>query len=160
MKKIFGTIATLAVALFVGCTTDVPTNDQQVVGGDKTITTLNIGLPVSKTQLGEHVDGARKVEWSAGDAIAVNGIASTGITINEENKGNASFTIEGLLDAESYNILYPAEMYKDEVTITLPAVQTTKADSFGANSAPMAAVADGENTAILKHKQEFFGAKK
>lgn len=151
MKKIFGTIATLAVALFVGCTTDVPTNDQQVVGGDKTITTLNIGLPVSKTQLGEHVDGARKVEWSAGDAIAVNGIASTGITINEENKGNASFTFEGLLGAEPYNILYPAEMYTNEETITLPAVQTTKADSFGADSAPMAAVTDGENTPILKH---------
>ena len=146
MKKIFRAVAALAVVAFAGCTTDL--NNEVVapgVGG----TTVTVGIADTKIYLGDLVDGARKVYWHNGDQIAINGAASTEVVLNEE-KTSATFTFESVLNYP-YSVLYPAEMYKDAQTITLPAVQASATGSFGGDAAPMAAYAEAEGTVTLHH---------
>ena len=135
MKKIFRTVAALAVVMFAGCTQDFG-NDvvAPVVGG----TTVTVGLEDSRTYLGDLVDGTRKVFWSSNDKIAVNGVASTAIERTEDHT-SANFTFDGEL-AYPYSILYPAEAYKDASTVTL-----------ATNDIPMAGYLASEGSAVLHH---------
>ena len=146
MKKIFRTVAALAVVMFAGCTNDL-TNDVVAPVGEGTTVTLGLD---TKTSLGELVDGSRKVYWSAGDQININGDTSKEIVIDADNKGLATFSFGKILNTP-YSILYPAEDYKDASTITLPAVQAAASGSFGVDAAPMAAyvTAVGETPLLL-----------
>ncbi len=146
MKKIFRTVAALAVVMFAGCTNDV-TNDVVAPVGDGT--TVTVGIADTKTYLGELVDGARKVYWHNGDQIAINGVASTAITLNEE-KTAAVFEFGAEL-THPYSVLYPASMYKDAQTITLPAVQEGATNNFAKDVAPMAAYQATEGTVQMHH---------
>ena len=146
MKKIFRTVAALAVVMFAGCTTDMTNDVVAPVGGGTTVT---VGIADTKTYLGELVDGARKVYWHNGDQIAINGVASSSITLNEE-KTQAVFSFDATLE-HPYNVLYPAEMYKDAQTITLPAIQGSATGSFAGDSAPMAAYQTEVGTVQLHH---------
>ena len=65
MKKIFRSVAALAVVMFAGCTTDM--TDDVVAPSTGGTTTITVGFDETKTSLGELVDGVRKVYWSAGD---------------------------------------------------------------------------------------------
>lgn len=145
MKKIFRTVAALAVVAFAGCTNDLSNDVVAPVGEGTTVT---VGLD-TKTVLGELVDGTRKVYWSAGDQININGYTSAEAVVSEENKGIASFSFEQSLQYP-YAILYPAEAYKDAQTITLAALQSAATGSFGVDAAPMAALA-AEGDAISLH---------
>lgn len=145
MKKIFKTVAALAVVMFAGCTNDL-TNEVVAPVGDTTV--VGVGFDDTKTYLGELVDGARKVYWSEGDQIAINGNASTSIAISE-NERYAEFTFNGILNYP-YSVLYPAADYVDASTINLPAVQEAAEGTFATNSAPMACVA-GEDEALTLH---------
>ena len=148
MKKIFRTVAALAVVMFAGCTTDLE-NEVVAPGVGAGQTTVTVGIEDTKTYLGELVDGARKVYWHSDDQITINGQASTAITRNEENT-SAVFSFDATLE-HPYNVFYPAEMYKDATTITLPAVQASATGSFGSDAAPMAAYAEAEGTVTLHH---------
>ena len=146
MKKIFRAVAALAVVAFAGCTTDL--NNEVVapgVGG----TTVTVGIADTKTYLGDLVDGARKVYWHNGDQIAINGAASTAITLNEE-KTSAVFEFDAVLNYP-YSVLYPASMYKDATTITLPAVQNGATNNFAKDVAPMASYQAAEGTVQMHH---------
>ena len=147
MRKIFRSVAALAVVMFAGCTTDL-TNEvvAPVVGGK---TTVEIGFEDSRTYLGELVDGARKVYWSNGDQVNINGVTSSAVELNE-TKTHATFTFEQEL-VYPYSIFYPAEMYKDGATITLPATQGAATGSFASDTAPMAVVAVEGEPMVLKH---------
>ena len=143
MKKIFRTVAALAVVMFAGCTTDL---ENEVIAPEVGGTTVTVGIADTKTYLGELVDGARKVYWHNDDQIAINGVASTAIEVSED-KTSANFTFEGAELNYPYSVLYPASMYKDAQTITLPAVQNGATNSFAKDVAPMAAsVAAGNVT--------------
>ena len=147
MKKIFRTVAALAVVMFAGCTTDL--ENEVAAPSVGAGTTVTVGIADTKTYIGELVDGARKVYWSSSDQIAINGNASTAITRNEE-KTSAVFSFDANL-THPYSVLYPAEMYKDATTITLPAVQGSATDSFASDTAPMAAYQETEGTVQLHH---------
>ena len=134
MRKIFRTVAALAVVMFAGCTQDLDNEVVAPVGG----TTVTVGLEDSRTYLGDLVDGTRKVFWSSDDKIAVNGVASTTIERTEDHT-SANFTFNGEL-AYPYSILYPAEAYKDASTITL-----------ATNDIPMAGYLASEGSAVLHH---------
>lgn len=134
MRKIFRTVAALAVVLFAGCTQDLENEVVAPVGG----TTVTVGLEDSRTYLGDLVDGTRKVFWSSDDKIAVNGVASTAIERTEDHT-SANFTFDGEL-AYPYSILYPAEAYKDASTVTL-----------ATNDIPMAGYLASEGSAVLHH---------
>ncbi|MBE6175101.1 MAG: hypothetical protein E7147_06125 [Rikenellaceae bacterium] len=147
MKKIFRTVAALAVVMFAGCTNDL-TNDVVAPVGEGTTVTLGLD---TKTSLGELVDGSRKVYWSAGDQININGNTSKEAVIDADNAGLATFSFGKILNTP-YSILYPAEDYKDASTITLPAVQAAASGSFGVDAAPMAAyVTAVDETPLLLH---------
>lgn len=147
MKKIFRAVAALAVVMFAGCTNDL-TNDVVAPVGEGTTVTLGLD---TKTSLGELVDGSRKVYWSAGDQININGNTSKEAVIDADNAGLATFSFGKILNTP-YSILYPAEDYKDPSTITLPAVQAAASGSFGVDAAPMAAyVTAVDETPLLLH---------
>ena len=148
MKKIFRSVAALAVVMFAGCTTDMTDDIMAPAAGGST--TITVGFDETKTSLGELVDGTRKVYWSAGDKIAVNGITSAEAVINEETKGVAEFTFEGTLTAP-YSALYPAEAYVDAQTINLAANQGRGLENVAANALPMAGYSTSEEFTVLHH---------
>lgn len=146
MKKIFKTVAALAVVMFAGCTNDL-TNEVVSPVGETTV--VGVGLADTKTYLGELVDGARKVYWSEGDQIAINGNASTEISISD-SKNYAEFNFVGSLNYP-YSVLYPASAFVDASTINLPAVQAAAEGTFATNCAPMACVANEGDGIALHH---------
>lgn len=109
MKKYIILAAFATALLMAGC-------DKEVSGGDDAVpakTALNASLsPLTRTE----IDGV-KVSWSAGDAINVNGTVS-----NELSEGGVmgTFTFRKELSTP-YMAIFPASLYKDASTVTLPA---------------------------------------
>lgn len=132
--------AGLAFTLVTGCMKD-DTSDVVVSGGK---TQISAGISETRTSIGELVDGSRKVYWSNGDQIAVNGTASAALENLGEQTGTAVFTFDGVLSTP-YNALYPASIWTDASTVTLPASQTHVDGSFGQNASPMATYAADES---------------
>ena len=97
--------AGLALTLVTGCMKD-DTSDVVVSGGK---TQISAGISETRTSIGELVDGSRKVYWSNGDQIAVNGTASAALENLGEQTGTAVFTFDGVLSTP-YNALYPASI--------------------------------------------------
>ncbi len=147
MKSIFRTVAALAAVVLAGCTNEF--NEVDFVPADGK-TSVTIGLNDTRTSLGELNEGVRKVYWSKGDQIAINGVTSAEAKIAEDNAGLATFDFEGVLEYP-YSVLYPAEMYKDNATITLPASQKYTAGSFAVDAAPMAGNVAAAGEAISLH---------
>ena len=112
-------------------------------------TVLSVGInPETKTYLGEAEEGVRKVYWSNGDKIAVNGTASDALDGLADNTASTTFEFKGVLSTP-YNVLYPASIYTDATHVTLPAIQTYKADGFADGMFPMAGYsADGNDIAV------------
>lgn len=138
--------ALAAVVLLASCNKELQTPEIVI---SKDVTVLEVGMaPVSKTYMGEAAEGVRKVYWSNGDVIAVNGVASEALAELADNTASASFTFQGLLSAP-YNVLYPASIYKSEGEVELPAVQEYKAGGFADGVLPMAGYSeDGSGIAI------------
>ena len=167
MKKILNTIAALTLVMFVGCvqeTIDEPSNPEEtpVETPDENPaekTTVTIEMPSDeddeasvaslKTSLGELVDGKRKVYWCEGDKVNINGLASTSTTLSED-KRTATFDFDAVLNYP-YSVLYPAEMYKDAQTITLPAVQASAENTFTDGASPMAAYQSEKGEIVMHH---------
>ena len=117
----------------------------------KAKTVIEVGIsPETKTYLGESVAGVRKVYWSDGDQIAVNGIASEALSGLAENTASAAFTFNGVLSTP-YSIVYPASVYEDATHVTLPAVQTYKSDGFADGMFPMAGYSADGSGVTLQH---------
>ena len=103
MKK-FSRIFFAVAALFAfACTTDTTEDLGVELKGQ---TTLTLSLEESRTQLGTAVAGLYPVTWSEDDAISVNGVKSSAISISE-NQSVATFTFNEVL-AYPYTIAYPA----------------------------------------------------
>ena len=147
MRKIFKTVAALAVVIFASCTNELMNENNAPIDSETTV--VGVGFVESKTYLGDLVDGARKVYWSEGDKIAINGNESTEIAISE-NKNFAEFTFAGTLDYP-YSVLYPESAYVDASTISLPAVQAAADGTFATNCAPMSCVAQEGEPIALHH---------
>ena len=115
MKKTFVFLALAAVSL-AACTREElnPEEHHPVV---KTI--LTVGTAQTKTTLGDAVDGQRQLYWANNDEINVNGCTSGKLTGLAANTTSASFSFDDELTAP-YKALYPASIYKDATTVTLP----------------------------------------
>ena len=147
MKKMFKTVAALALVMFAGCTTDM-TND--VVAPIDGKTTVTVGIDDTRTHLGELVEGVRKVYWSNGDQIAVNGVVSQALALEATDVTAAAFAFEGTLEYP-YSVLYPAKAYVDVQTINLPAHQGRGLENVDNNVLPMATYAAAGEPAVLHH---------
>lgn len=116
MKKYTIIAAFAAALLLAGCAKEMP-------GGDDSLpakTVLNATLShLTRTE----IDGV-KVTWSAGDAINVNGTVSNALS---EAGATGTFTFRKELSTP-YKAVFPADLYKDATTVTLPA--TWAVDDF------------------------------
>ena len=167
MRKILNSIAALALVMFVGCVQDVieepsspvetPEETPAETPVEKTVITVELPSDDSvtpssaslKTSLGELVDGKRKVYWCEGDQININGVTSSTMTLSDDGK-IATFEFNADLE-HPYSVLYPAEMYKDAQTITLPATQAAADNTFAEDSSPMAVYQSEEGKIVLHH---------
>ena len=80
---------------------------------------LTVSTSGTKTTLGGLVNNERQIYWADGDKINVGGVVSaalTGITENTVTSTEFSFAET----PASLNAVYPASIYKDASTITLP----------------------------------------
>ena len=132
MKKI-SIILGSALMMLTGCTTDitkeVATNDNKVV--------IDLSADATRTSLGDkNADSAYPVLWSAGDKIAVNGIASEPLAAEYDGKTHAQFTVTGV--AAPYNVIYPAEVLQPDGSVKISEIQEYVAGSFAQGAAVMA----------------------
>lgn len=114
---------------------------------------LEVGTaPRTLTSMGANVAGSRKVYWADGDKIRVSDQVSEALSGIAAETQSTVFEFQAA-PSTPYNVLYPADIYTDATHVTLPAVQTYKADGFADNMLPMAGYsADGsEATVMLKH---------
>ena len=109
------------------------------VPSDKPVakTEFRLGIADFKTSLGASESGSRKVYWSTGDQVRINGIESDALTEVGEAVSSAVFTFDEAPTAP-YKVIYPAAIYKDATTVTLPAYQTWKQGTFDDGMFPMA----------------------
>ena len=115
MKKIIYIIALAGAALLAGCAKEqlpsVPTGK----------TVINVSIEDSKTTIGELTDGRRSILWDKGDVLCCNGKLSEALDESAAGTSMANFVFNDVLE-EPYNLLYPASLYTDASSITLPAV--------------------------------------
>ncbi len=137
MKKTLFYLSAVALVLATAC-------NKEIAGPEAPAgkTTVSVSLDdQTKTTLADEVAGARKVLWSEGDKIAINGTASEALAIGGTQTAKFSFTSE-IADptaAQPWNVLYPASVYKDAQTITLAATQQiAEGDNIVPDVLPMA----------------------
>ena len=136
-----------AAALLAGCTREMIT-PEGAPEGVKTV--LEIGLPDTKTTLGDKVGSNRKVYWSDGDCISVNGVTSDPLSGVPAQSTSALFSFSGNLTAP-YTIIYPASIYRSDNTVTLPATQTYVSGTFANDALPMIGYASTGAKPSLSH---------
>jgi hypothetical protein len=132
-----------AMALLAGCAKE----EIKAPVGDGHSLTITLG------QTKTHMDGAagtsHKIYWSNNDKIAVNGNESDALTGLGDTESTATFHFATPLSGTPYNIVYPASIYKNASTVTLPALQTYKDGGFADGMYPMAGYsADGSSISI------------
>ena len=140
MKKIF--FAMMATLLVAGCAKE---NLVESMGPQNGVTILTAGTPSTKTVL----QNDQKVLWTNGDQINVNGVESEALVLDTP-AATATFTIPAVLN-DPFKAVFPASIYKDAQTVTLPAVQTYAEGSFGTTSSPMAAYTESGNSLQFNH---------
>ena len=149
MKRIFVCLA--AVALACACTEkEAPVNSTPQPAE---VTILKVGLKadVTKTTLGPSDNGTRKVYWSNGDIMSLNGTSSNPLSGVAADANSAVFTFPGVINPP-FKLLYPASFYVNENTISLPSQQSYAAGSFATETAPLVGyVANAGDPAAISH---------
>lgn len=140
MKKLISILlASLMILLSIGCTEDsttpAPEPGPGPGPGPEEPTEMVLDATIA-TSLGEANDGSCKIYWADGDRIIANATTSKALTEIEASSSSAQFAFDKTLDAP-FSALYPISIYTTATEVTLPATQTE--DSFGPNTAPMAA---------------------
>ena len=142
--KIIRPLSLIVLLLFVGCNNVAEPVEEMTTPVEWK---FSVGT-ASRTSLGElDADNRRPIYWSAGDCIAINGVTSAPLGNLGEGVKYATFSFEKVL-IPPYNVIYPASLYKDESTITLPTRRYTTPEAF---EAPMAVCVEEDNVASLHH---------
>ncbi len=119
---------------------------------------------VTKTLILDNGDKTYSVFWAHGDQILVNGVTSSNIDIDKNNKKSASFTL-GVVDAP-YCAVYPASLYVSDsyktvkedstvIEITIPSKQTYVENGFDPNAAIMTARGEAGGGLAFKHAMAY-----
>lgn len=119
---------------------------------------------VTKTLISDNGDKTYSVFWAEGDQILVNGVTSSNIDIDKNNKKSASFTL-GVVDAP-YCAVYPASLYVSDsyktvkedstvIEITIPSTQTYVENGFDPNAAIMTARGEAGGGLAFKHAMAY-----
>ena len=136
--------ALVSMLLAAACAKENPVQPQpeDACGG---VTVFKADVPSTKTALQDDL----RVFWTNGDQINVNGAESNSLEL-ETASATATFTIPHILSSP-YKAVFPASIYKDGQTVTLPAVQSYAENSFGTSDNPMAAYQASGNNLTFKH---------
>ena len=148
-KLMMAFVAFFACACVTDATEDVA---PQVVGAQTEIT---LSLEGSRTHIAEKEGDTYPLYWSAGDKIAINGVASEALTEEAHGKTVASFVLNGEL-TYPYNLTYPAPAEgvvaaEGKQAVTFLAVQNYKADTFAEGATPMYGYVEAEGDAVELH---------
>ena len=136
----FRYISLLAVLVAAACTGLQETDTAE---SGKTVITAGIGQ--TKTVLDED-----KVYWTDGDRIAVNGFVSYPLDVDGERANSAVFVFDGII-SNPLSAIYPASIYKDATTVTLPQEQIFEESSFHSGASPMIAYAEEGTSLTFRH---------
>lgn len=117
MKNRYFIIACAAAVIATGCAKEAMDNASL---SSKTVLSVSIA-DGAKTTLGELSEGHRPIYWSNGDVLCCNGVSSVALLDVPEEAVSAEFTFDSVLE-RPYNLVYPATLYKDATTVTLPAI--------------------------------------
>ncbi|MBR4774890.1 MAG: calcineurin-like phosphoesterase C-terminal domain-containing protein [Bacteroidales bacterium] len=129
MKKLY-ILAIATLSLLVAC------QREKNPGAEPTV--ITVSAQQTKTALGAISGTKRPVYWADGDCLAMNGVASEPLSGVSAQATTAQFTFTSAISGSApYNILYPASLYKNGNTVTLPATQTWAANAVV--SVPLAA---------------------
>lgn len=132
-----------ALMLFVGCNDNVNENIEQAMA-EKWYFTLD----TSRTILGDaDADGRRPLYWSNGDCIAINGLTSEPLADIGDTAQAATFAFSEE-PSLPYNILYPASIYTDATSVTLPMKREISPEVF---DVPMAAFVEEDGAVHIRH---------
>ena len=147
MKKLSLIFGLALGMLAVGCSNDPIVENNTPELGDTV--TLGVSLDEqTRTSLGGFVGDKCQVLWSAGDKIAVNGIASDAVAEQYVGTTTANFTVTNV--TAPYSIIYPAEAIDNNGQLNLPTFQAYASGSFASGTAVMAGYATDNNIA-MKH---------
>ena len=174
MKRIFDFMTAAAVVLAVaGCAKEIEGEIQVPEQQEDEAGTMVIGAELSdypdaddvtKTLISDNGDKTYSVFWAEGDQILVNGVTSSNIDIDKNNKKSASFTL-GVVDAP-YCAVYPASLYVSDsyktvkedstvIEITIPSTQTYVENGFDPNAAIMTARGEAGGGLAFKHAMAY-----
>uniref|UniRef100_UPI003FEE5D07 hypothetical protein n=1 Tax=Candidatus Cryptobacteroides bacterium TaxID=3085639 RepID=UPI003FEE5D07 len=174
MKRIFDFMTVAAVVLAAaGCAKEIEGEIQAPEQPEDEAGTMVIGAELSespdaddvtKTLILDNGDKTYSVFWAHGDQILVNGVTSSNIDIDKNNKKSASFTL-GVVDAP-YCAVYPASLYVSDsyktvkedstvIEITIPSKQTYVENGFDPNAAIMTARGEAGGGLAFKHAMAY-----
>lgn len=128
------------LAAVVSCEKEKASSDE--ISGTTEIC-LTVPESAVKTALGEAVEGGRKMVWSTGDVLNVNGRETSPLDAQYDGLSTANFTVEGV--QAPFNAIYPASGYSDGL-VTLPSLQQFVQDGFDPSASIM--LASGEGNAL------------
>ena len=152
MKKLSLIFGLALGMLTVGCS-EATIFEQDGPAAGNTIT-LGVNLDEqARTSLGELVGDKYSVLWSAGDKIAVNGVASEAVAEQYVGKSSAVFTIADV--TAPYNVIYPANALNENGQLALSNVQEYAAGSFAEGVAVMAGYTASADMVTLNHMLSF-----
>ena len=163
MKKIFYLSLALMTLAAVSCEKENITDNETPVAEGKTlvleavapadVTASPFGTKTTMVPNGENYS----VNWSADDAISVNGVASSSIEIAADNAKSATFTVSGV-EAPCCAV-YPAAVASDfdaaSATVTLPEIQKYTADSFDPAASVMLGYMEEEGELAFSHAMAY-----
>ena len=150
MRKISIVFLAAAMVLSAACVKERPVGND----GPFSLTVSISSESPAPLEVKTHLDGTvennkRKVYWSNGDAICVNGVPSTALNNLADNAASATFAFASAPGAVPYKLVYPAGIYTDATHVTLPATQTYASGTFADGMFPMAGYsADGSNLSV------------
>ena len=147
MKKI---LFLLTAFMAVACS-QVPEGEVNTVATSNSVV---VGLPDTRTMLGDKVDGSHPVYWCEDDQLVINGAASTGVTIREDRK-TAVFEYATAVLRYPFYMTYPYSegslCSADRATVVFAAEQNYVEGTFGSGYAPMCGYCEGGSKTTLKH---------
>lgn len=145
MKHNFLSYALMLVAA-LSCTpvelTQKQEGERETDVDGKTVIGAEICEDMARTTMGTLSGNEYPIYWSAGDAINVNGVASTGITISENDGKHATFAFASAFTDNTLYAVYPASRVVSNTnagtaSVLLPSVQTYASNNFDASTALM-----------------------
>ena len=151
MKKLLLLTTILSVLFAVTSCSQVESEDVCKVEDQ---TSLTIGLPTTRTSLGEKEGDNYPTYWSENDVIVANGTTSTSLTLGAD-KTSAIFAFANSILTPPYHITYPYSKgslcAENRPTVVFNAEQNYVERTFGVGDAPMCGYHEGGDRTTLKH---------